>query len=233
MSTSMYARPLILLLAATLGAAACKDKNTPTLVAKRSALGDSADQVIFGLVHALTAGGIRRGELRADTAFFYDDMQRIEMRKVTAYSFDRSGAKAATMTGDRGNYDLRTQKIEGSNVVLSTVDGRTLKSPHLVWDRGLNQVTSDTTFSFTSPGRNMSGVGFRSDPQLRNFSVLSQARGGSVLPAGGLSSKKPATPSTPPVTPPSAQPTTPSAAPPTTPAPTTTAPPPAVQPKKP
>ena len=179
------------LAAALLVIAACKDKNTPTLATKRAtALGDSADQVMFGVTHELTTAGVRRGELRADTAFFYDDMNRLDLRKVNTVFFDKNGVKNATMTAQRGTYDVRTQKLDGrGDVVLTTEDGRKLTSPHLTYDRQINQVMSDTSFTFTSPGRNTSGIGFKSDPQLRNVQVLSGARGGTVLPAGGLQHK--------------------------------------------
>jgi LPS export ABC transporter protein LptC len=190
---TMHARRRAILIALLCAAAAaCKDKNTPTMATKKSALGDSADQVMFGLKHALTTSGVRRGELQADTAFFYDEMNRMELRKVHTLFFDASGVKTATMTALRGTYDVRTQKLDGrGDVVIVAEDGRKLTSPHLTYDRTINQVTSDTTFTFTSPGRNISGVGFRSDPQLRNVQVLSQTRGGTVVPAGGLSRTRP------------------------------------------
>jgi LPS export ABC transporter protein LptC len=179
-------KALLVLLGALL-AGACRDKNTPTLAARTSALPDSADQVMFGLRQALTTDGVRRGELRADTAFFYDQNQRIELRKVDAVFFTADGVKNATMKALQGTYDVRTQKLDGrGDVVLTSEDGRKLSSPHLVFERSFNQVSSDTTFTFTAPGRTMSGVGFRSDPQLRNVQILRGAGGQTVLPAGGL-----------------------------------------------
>jgi LPS export ABC transporter protein LptC len=181
------ARRLGVLAAAAVIAGACRDDGTPTLSARPSALPDSADQVMFGLRQALTSDGVRRGELRADTAFFYDQNQRIELRKVDATFFTAEGVKNATMTAREGSYDMRTQKLDGrGDVVLTSTDGRKLVSPHLTFERTFNQVSSDTSFTFTSPGRTMSGVGFRSDPQLRNVQVLRGAGGRTVLPAGGL-----------------------------------------------
>jgi hypothetical protein len=65
-----------------------------------------------------------------------------------------------------------------------TSDGRQITSPRLVFDRGMNQISSDTVFQFTAPGRQLSGVGFRSDPGLRNVQVLSNARGASSVGKG-------------------------------------------------
>jgi LPS export ABC transporter protein LptC len=173
---------------AALVASACNDATNPTLSARPSALPDSADQVMFGLRHALTSDGVRRGELRADTAYFYDQNNRIELRGVNTVFFTNEGVRNATMTAHEGTYDVRLQKLDGrGNVVLTSDDGRKLTSPHLVYERTVNQVWSDTNFTFTSPGRTLSGIGFRSDPQLRNVQVLRGARGRTVVPAGGLS----------------------------------------------
>lgn len=189
MRTITLRQPLaVACLAATAAVAGCKDKNTPTLATKPSALPDSADQMMFGLKHYMTAQGIRRAELHADTAFFYDQGNRIDLRTVNTVFFSDEGTRNATMTAKQGTLDMRTRKLDGrGNVVVTSEDGRRLTSPHLVYDQGLNQVSSDTSFTFTSPGRTLSGIGFRSDPQLRNVQVLSGARGSTVLPAGGLS----------------------------------------------
>jgi LPS export ABC transporter protein LptC len=167
-------------------ATACKDKNTPTLATKRTALPDSADQVMFGLKTYLTTDGVRRAELHSDTAFFYGN-NRVELRKVNTIFFERNGVKSATMTALQGTYDLTSQKLDGrGDVVVASEDGRKLTSPHLTYDRSINQITSDTSFTFTKPGSTLSGLGFRADPQLRNVQVLSRASGSTVLPAGGL-----------------------------------------------
>ena len=185
-------RALLQLLAAS-SLAACKDKNTPTLATKRTVLPDSADQVMMGLRHELLGDGIRRGELHADTAYFYDRNTRIDMRVVNTRFFDRNGVQNATMTAKQGTYDTNAQKLDGrGDVVLTSSDGRKLTSPHVTYDRQLNQVSSDTSFTFTAPGSTITGVGFRSDPQLRNVTVLSQVGGKTTL--GGATAKRRARP---------------------------------------
>ena len=137
---------------------------------------------MIGLRHAMTNGGVRRAQLLADTAFFYDEGNRVELRKVRTVFFTDAGDSNATMTARRGTYDQRQQKLDGrGDVVLQSTDGRRLTSPHLVYDRIANQVTSDTSFVFTSPGRTMSGIGLRTDPQLRNVQVLRAAKGRAEL----------------------------------------------------
>jgi LPS export ABC transporter protein LptC len=188
--TASFSRfPRAAALAALLGLAAaanaCGGSKPPTLPT-RDTIPDSADQVMFGLRHFLWNGGIRRAQLLADTAFFYDQMNRIELHKVKVIFYTAAGDSNAVMTGLRGTYDVRQQRLDGrGDVQLTSVDGKRLTSPHLVYDRVVNQVTSDTSFAFTEPGRTLTGIGLRTDPQLRNVQVLKSAGGRAVLGAGG------------------------------------------------
>ena len=160
--------PCALALAAAV--AACGDTPAPPQVSGKL-LPDSADQVMFGLRHQMTSNGIRRAELQADTAYFYDQGNRIELRTVHVTFFTATGAKDAVMTGREGTYDVR----------VVSEDGRRLASPQLIYDRMSNQVSSDSSFTFNEPGRRLAGIGFRSDPALRNLQVIRGAKGETTL----------------------------------------------------
>lgn len=164
------------------GAAACKSKS-PTGLAASNALPDSAEQVMYGLRLQQTNAGVRKSTLFADTGFFYNDNTLVDLRRVRLVFFSATGDSNAVMTGRTGRYDTRSQRVEGrGDVVVTSTDGRRLTSPHLVYERAVNQITSDTNFTFTEPGRTLEGIGFRSDPQLRNVQVLKGAKGRTVLP---------------------------------------------------
>ena len=178
-------RACLLIAVAALAAAACRDAKSPTLPA-RGVIPDSAEQVMYGLRHALTTGGVRRAQLHADTAFFYDEGNRIDLRTVRTTFYTAAGDSDAVMTGRRGVYDVRQQRLEGrGNVEIKSVAGRRLASQHLIYDKIVNQVSSDSAFTFSEPGRTLSGVGFRSDPQLRNLQVFSGAKGRAGRGPGG------------------------------------------------
>ncbi|GJG88689.1 hypothetical protein tb265_38700 [Gemmatimonadetes bacterium T265] len=193
-------------LTGALGVAACRSK-PPTGIAASSAIPDSAEQVMYGLRLQQTNAGVRKSILFADTGFFYNDNTLVDLRRVRVVFFSAAGDSNAVMTGRTGRYDTRAQRVEGrGDVVVTSTDGRRLTSPHLIYERAINQITSDTNFTFTEPGRTLEGVGFRSDPQLRNVQVLKAARGRTVLP--------PSTDSRPAVGAAGATPATPAAAPP-------------------
>lgn len=181
----MSARNRIVIASAVLvafGAAACRSK-APTGLVASAALPDSAEQVMYGLRLQQTNAGVRKSVLFADTGYFYNDNTLVDLRHVRLVFFSASGDSNAVMTGRTGRYDTRSQRVEGrGDVVVTSTDGRRLTSPHLVYERAVNQITSDTSFTFTEPGRTLEGVGFRSDPQLRNVQVLKDARGRTTVP---------------------------------------------------
>jgi LPS export ABC transporter protein LptC len=174
----MSARTLIGLLVAILGVAACSRQGSTPPVQRGGSLADSAEQVMHNVRSLLTNEGIQRGEMFADSAYIFDDNTRFELRKVRATFNTATGVKDGTMRGDRGRYSLREQVLEGfGNVVITTNDGKRLTSPHVRYNQTINEVSSDSTFTLVEPGRTVSGVGFRADPQLTRFQIIKGARG--------------------------------------------------------
>ena len=179
-------RRLLVLAAAVAGLAACTRKGSAPPVAARASLADSAEQVLVNVHTLLTVSGVQRGELFADTAYVFDENSRFELRKVRATFNTATGVKDGVLSADRGRYNLHQQVLEGfGNVNIVTNDGRRLTSPQLKYMQGLNEVSSDTSFTLVRSGQTMSGIGFKSDPQLTHFSVFRGAKGsGSFLLPG-------------------------------------------------
>jgi LPS export ABC transporter protein LptC len=156
---------------------ACSPKKQPP-VAAHSPLADSADQVIYGLRFRLTDGGLFRAELHADTAYFFEDNTRIEMEPVNTTFFTPTGAKDAVLTSKRGSYNSRTSNmIARKNVVVVSEDGRRLTTEELKYNQQKNEISSDSAFVMTEPNRRLEGIGFRSDPNMKNIQILKGASG--------------------------------------------------------
>jgi LPS export ABC transporter protein LptC len=165
------------------GAAACRQPTT--IPATRSALADSADQVMFGARFNLTDGGVLRAELEADTAYFFDDNTRVELDRVRSIFFTQTGVKDAVLTSRHGRYNTRAgDMVAYGDVVVINEAGRRLVTPELQYNQARNEFYSDSAFTMTEPGRELSGIGFRSDPNLNNVRVLRGATG-FVSGAGG------------------------------------------------
>jgi LPS export ABC transporter protein LptC len=178
--------PLLALVAFTaLSVGACsKESEMDGATFAAGSLLDSADQVAFGSRTLVTDAGLLRAEIFADTTLFLEQNARISMRGVKGDFFNAQGSKDAAMTSQRANYDSRNGMLEAwGNVIVTSVDGRILKSPMLRFNQTQNQIVSDSAFVLTEPdGREVRGVGFRADPNLDVITVirLDRGRGGSV-----------------------------------------------------
>jgi hypothetical protein len=67
--------------------------------------------------------------------------------------------------------------IARKNVVVVTDDGRRLTTPELIFNQQKDEISSDSAFVMTEPGRRLEGIGFRSDPNMRNIQILKGASG--------------------------------------------------------
>ena len=177
-------RLLLALCVAVLVGAACSGNPKTEIPAGEASILDSADQVAFGSRTMITDAGLMRAEIFADTTLFLEQNARIAMRVVQGDFYSAQGAKDATMVADRADYDSRNGlMLAYGHVIVTSVDGRVLKSPMLRFDSQQNQITSDSSFVLTEPdGKEMRGVGFRADPNLNVVTVLrlDRGRGGSL-----------------------------------------------------
>ena len=154
-------------------AASCEANNTAIPVVRRPSLADSADQVMFGTRFNLTDKGLSRAELVSDTAYFFDDNTRAELRNVEVTFYTTTGARDAYLTSERGTYNSRGGiMIARGDVVVITEEGRRLTTPELRYDQTMNEIASDSAFVLTEPGRRLEGIGFRSDPNMQNVQIL-------------------------------------------------------------
>jgi LPS export ABC transporter protein LptC len=156
--------------------AGCRDSAPVPVTASTQA--DSADQTIYGMRTLLTNRGLLRADVAGDTAFVFDEGTRFLLKNVRTVFFTPNGAKNATLTSRRGVYDTRLNSMEAlGNVVVVSEDGRRLTTEQLRFNQARNEISSDSAFTLTEPGRRLEGVGFVSDPGMNSVKVLRGARG--------------------------------------------------------
>jgi LPS export ABC transporter protein LptC len=166
------------------GAAGCNETKGPPVSPKTDA--DTAEQTGFGVRTLLTTNGVQKGELQADTMYVFNDQTKFDFRNARVKFNTETGAPNGTMRADRGIYDTRTQVLEGfGNVVVTTLDGRVLKSPHVKFNQLGNEVTSDTTFEVKAGDREQRGIGFTADPNLTHFKCLRMCGGSAPITLPG------------------------------------------------
>jgi LPS export ABC transporter protein LptC len=171
---------------------ACTNKKLPPVEA-HSPLADSADQVMYPARFNLTDQGLQRAHVDADTAYFFDDNNRMELQGVHATFYTVTGAKDAVLTSRHGTTNTRTNNmIARKDVVVVSEDGRRLTTPELIYNQQKNEISSDSAFVMTEPNRRLEGIGFRSDPNMKNIQILKNMSGF----AKGVSTQTTAPPAT-------------------------------------
>ena len=139
---------------------------------------------LTGLVATALIAGCHPTPIAHGEKFYGNDDATCVGKMVQAQS--SAGAKDAVMTAHYGAYDTRRSLLEAhGDVVVNSVDGRTLTTPFLRFDQRTNQISSDSAFTLKEPGRDLVGVGFRSDADMQNFivtKVISSKAGAVVLP---------------------------------------------------
>ena len=170
-------KPVLLTAAVLL--CACADVKGPPVAAHTKTLADSADQVLFGQRMLITDRGLNRAEIHSDTAYFFDENTRTEMRIVNGIFYDSQGLRDAVLTSRTGLYNQRLNSLEArGDVVITTIDGRRLETPFVRYDQRLNLISSDTVFTMTTPdGKLLHGIGFSTDPDLNNFREFKHLNG--------------------------------------------------------
>jgi LPS export ABC transporter protein LptC len=116
--------------------------------------------------------------MHGDTLYFFDDNTRIESENPHITFFTATGAKDAVLTALHGTSNTRTNNmVARKNVVVVSEDGRRLTTQELIYNQQKNEISSDSAFVLTEPNRRLEGVGFRSDPNMKNIQILSGAKG--------------------------------------------------------
>lgn len=155
--------------------AACEETGVkPTTTVQAT---DSADQVLEGFSHYVTKDGVRRSRVEADTAYFFENTQVTQLRKIRVVFFDAGGQESSTLTAKTGTYRWQDGSMEANGSVLVVApDGRRLTTEALKYDNAANTISTSVRFNFDRGTEHLEGNSFRSDPDFRNV-VTDRPRG--------------------------------------------------------
>jgi len=163
---------------------ACEDPGArPTTTVQAT---DSADQVLEGFSHWVTQDGIRRSEVQADTAYFYENTQLTQLRNVRVVFYDLNGKESSTLTSKTGTYRWQDGSMQANGkVVVISPDGRKLQTDTLKYDNATNTISTNTRFIMDRGTDHLEGQSFRSDPDFKNVVTdkpVGRAGDGLLLP---------------------------------------------------
>jgi hypothetical protein len=139
----VVARPLVwaLLTAAGVAAVACDRPGRPGRATNADPVDPAVAQLVFGVGHNVTVGGIRRAALRADTALFGDSATSIELRGVRLILYSPGRDSVGVVTAPAATYDLRARRLTARGGVTLLVARRRTSAPGAVYDAATSKVT--------------------------------------------------------------------------------------------
>jgi len=165
----------VALAAAAVVLAACESGGArPTAVV---AAADTADQVLIGFSHHVTADGVRRTLLEADTALFFERAQTTVLRRVRSTFYDDRGAEVSRLTAREATYRWQDGALTAKgSVEVTTPEGGRLRTESLLYDKTANRISTDVRFTYDAKGDHVEGEAFRADVDFRNI-VTDRPRG--------------------------------------------------------
>jgi hypothetical protein len=142
-----------LLAAGVVAAAACQ-RSAPAGAVPDRPLSDSAvAQLAFGVRHQLMTAGVRRGEIRADTAMFNDAGTRVDLRRVRFTLYSPAGDSIGAAVAPAATYDMVAQRVEmRGGVAISAPGGRRLSATALTYDAASGRFSGDGAAAFAGVG---------------------------------------------------------------------------------
>ncbi len=154
---------------------ACGESGEPPLVAEEILqLNPDANQVVFGLEHYVTADGIRRALVEADTAFFLEGRPVVELRVLRVTFYNIAGEETSVLTSLEGTYDWDNGDMTARNdvVVVNRAEGRRLETSVLYYLRPEDRIWSDEpTTMIQADGTIIEGTSFESDSRMEQINL--------------------------------------------------------------
>jgi len=179
-SAQFVNRPSVLIMLAIVVSATvgCNTQATSATSRQRT-LADSADQVMFNARMTIAGNGVRRGEVYGDTVLAFDAATRFDVRPMRVQFATALGRPLALMTAPGGEYLVARSLLQtrGPVTMSSDTTRRRVTATAVRYDPVTNQIASDSAFTATSGTRQLSGVGFTTDPGLFTIKCLQRCNG--------------------------------------------------------
>lgn len=169
MNACSAARRTLVLGVLILGLAGCGQKRATTPAASQ---GEMPDQEVSDFVITETQSGAVEWKLYAKKASTYDARDVVIADQIRIDFFDEKGVKSSELVAREGEINQRTRNMTArGDVVLQTTEGTRLSSQVLVFLNHEQRVVvpEDQKVRVERGSDVLTGFGFESDPQLKNF----------------------------------------------------------------
>lgn len=107
-------------------------------------------------------------QFETDRKVYREFPKGMELKK-----YDSAGNVVSSIRADYAKQYVEEDKWEASNNVIATnIDGDTLKTEHLIWDRETGIIHSDDYVKIIRPDQTYTGIGFTSDEKTGIWKIL-------------------------------------------------------------
>jgi LPS export ABC transporter protein LptC len=156
-------------------AAGCVNESTKPTLARTVA--DTADQVLYKMSTIESSDGLRRAIVYAETAYVYQSTQKMDLRQLRVTFFDEQGKESSRLVANQGLYTITNGSLDARGAVnVKSVDGKTLVTEHLIYDKAALRLKIDTTFVYNTPTEHLVGVSGTSDLEFKHV-IVDKPRG--------------------------------------------------------
>ncbi|MDE2876285.1 MAG: LPS export ABC transporter periplasmic protein LptC [Gemmatimonadota bacterium] len=125
----------------------------------------SADDVMYVVSHNMSKDGIREARLEADSMLMWNDSTHSWVMRMTLRVYDERGGQRATITADRGRFDMATNELMAVGNAVLSIPGqdREIRTEVLNVSQDSDRVWSDVTVVMREAGCEIEGDRLESD----------------------------------------------------------------------
>jgi LPS export ABC transporter protein LptC len=155
--------------------------------------GELPDQEVSDFQATETDQGAPQWKMYARSAATYRARNLVIARGLRIDFFDDKGARSSTLTSREGEMNDMTHDMTArGDVVIQTTEGTRMTTDQLQFRNKIQRIQTDSFVRVDRRGDVLTGYGFESDPQLKDFQFKRQVKatvhtrsGGSVEQRGG------------------------------------------------
>jgi KDO2-lipid IV(A) lauroyltransferase len=133
---------------------------------------EGPSSVLAGLTLRETEDGRLRWILTADSSETWEQPNQTLVKRLHVDFYDPHSVVSSVLTSDEGLVLRSTNDLTArGNVRLVSRDGDTLTTERLDWNNLAGRLSTDQPFRLAGPDGALTGVGFESDPGLKNYTT--------------------------------------------------------------
>ena len=129
---------------------------------------------VYKVESYLSQAGIVKAKLTAPYMLrFYDSVPRVEFPRTLHVDFYNDSMQIESYLDAKSGYyyEQQSRVILQDSVVVTRINGDTLKTKELFWEQNLHKLFSNSDVEIRQKTKTIFGKGFESDEQLRNFKI--------------------------------------------------------------